>query len=47
MYFRKLLIKAFVLNGLRQKHKVCSVLARDMRKLIIMRVILLKVNERG
>jgi len=25
MYFRRLLIKAFVLNGLRQMYRVCSV----------------------
>ena len=47
MYFRRLLIKAFVLNGLRQMYKVCSILARDMLKLITLRVILIKENGRG
>ncbi len=44
MYFRRLLIKAFVLNGLRQMYKVCSILARDRRKLITLRVILIKLR---
>ena len=36
-----------MLNGLRQMYKVCSILARDMLKTNILRVILLKENERG
>jgi hypothetical protein len=37
-----------VLNGLRQMYKVCSILlARDMLRLIALRVILIKENGRG
>ena len=34
-------------QGFRQMYKVCSILARDMLKLISLRVILIKENGRG